>query len=347
MVVESPDLKPAAHAPAAPDRRAWLRLLAMVALGLCGLFVVIWHSRHIEPPPRRAFDSRPLRQLRRQRPNFVLIGNSMVGTRFDTRQLNRLLNPRSALVLARGGSYSASWYLTIKNHVVASGVHPARILLFFRGTELTEPRTQSTGPMRARIEPLELEDEPLLEQKLRPPTLRGKLAWWLSAFAPTQRLETPTFAESSGIFVSRAVERELDDTARKATINGVFDMTKLRTAATAPDTEQSGDEWRFEQTLPDSLLPEIVSLCKENGSELAVIRIRTRDAANGVPESKAEKAYIQGLKQYLQQNGVEYADTRDATWEEIGMYGNGDHIAPRAKAIYTRLFVENLPHLFR
>ena len=53
------------------------------------------------------------------------------------------------------------------------------------------------------------------------------------------------------------------------------------------------------------------------------------------------------FKRYVEAHGQLFVDMTSASWETPDMYKNGDHLAPRIMPHYTRLFVANLPELFR
>jgi len=57
--------------------------------------------------------------------------------------------------------------------------------------------------------------------------------------------------------------------------------------------------------------------------------------------------YDPALDAYLARRNVELIDMSHAEWERAEYYGEGDHIAPRFRNTYTKLFVQNLRHVFR
>ncbi|MFP6874101.1 MAG: hypothetical protein VCA55_11395 [Verrucomicrobiales bacterium] len=69
--------------------------------------------------------------LRSENPQILLIGNSMLYSRIDIDELERLSGKRVGF-LAKGGSASACWYLYLKNIVAPSGVQPEQVIIFFR-----------------------------------------------------------------------------------------------------------------------------------------------------------------------------------------------------------------------
>src|SRR5918993_4526798 len=68
---------------------------------------------------------------------LVVIGDSMAGTRVDPAVLEGL-SGRRVFAILHPGSGSAFWYLALKNWVIASGVRPQAVFIFFRDANLTD-----------------------------------------------------------------------------------------------------------------------------------------------------------------------------------------------------------------
>ena len=69
-------------------------------------------------------------------PAFVVIGDSMAGSRIDPAVFTRV-SGQSVAPLLYAGSGPAWWYLVLKNWVIASGIRPKAVFIFFRDTNLT------------------------------------------------------------------------------------------------------------------------------------------------------------------------------------------------------------------
>ncbi len=334
-------------------RRGWGRLGAFLLLVLSALTALAVASRKVEQPARTAFDTRAASALKRARPEFVFIGSSMVGTRFDEAELRRLLKPRRVSVLGLSGMMSSGWYLAFKNLVIASGQHP-RTFVFFREQELTDPRRWVQGPNgRKKIERFSLPEEPVLDRKLAP-RLNEPIAhfeWYRKRVVPLELLreKTEPLLEHTGELGSRLTSPASKDTrARTRAINDLFAMSNLRVmeSTAEPETTSVNDVQVFEEVVAQSFLPDIIELAKADGIPLTFVRVRTRAAAMGEPKKAAEQRYDSSLEAYLEARGAEFYDLHDATWEAIEMYGVGDHIAGNQKRQYTRLFVEHMGQIF-
>jgi hypothetical protein len=89
-----------------------------------------------DPRQRRPFDASRIPELVRLNPGYVVIGDSMAGTRIDEARLGELAG-RPVAPLLQPGSGSAFWYLALRNWVIASGIRPRVVFIFFRDTNLT------------------------------------------------------------------------------------------------------------------------------------------------------------------------------------------------------------------
>ena len=91
-----------------------------------------------EPRLREPFDEEGAATLREARPDYVVIGDSMAGTRIVPGHLSRLVGGRGVAALLHPGSSVAYWYLTFKNLVVENPpVQVKAAIFFFRDDQLT------------------------------------------------------------------------------------------------------------------------------------------------------------------------------------------------------------------
>ena len=112
------------------------------------------------PARARAVRQRPHPRSSALQPGYVVIGDSMAGTRVDERRLVELTGVQVAPLL-QPGSGSAFWYLALKNWVIASGIRPRMVLIFFRDTNLTDVMFRLDEQFRWALDlaALEREDE--------------------------------------------------------------------------------------------------------------------------------------------------------------------------------------------
>ena len=331
--------------------RSWFRLGAFLLLALyaAGLMIVV--SRRSAPPPRAPFNASMLRRLRRMRPDIVLLGNSMVYTRFEETRLRSLVPHHRVAVLGVSASKSSVWYLVLKNTIVASETHP-RVVLFFRDEELTDTRARALGRNHASLlEPASPEDDPLVEKKLAPPWQQpiAWLIWYRDRELPFQRLHAKAEAplEAASWFVSTLFWRDAEPKFRRARINELFELGNLRDAQEASEPVLENVPLVFGEVLEGSFLPDIIDLAASTAIPLTFVRVRSRGAAEGAQEPPELHRYMVELERYVRGHGAQYYDMHDATWESIDMYGNGDHIAGRYRAHYMNLFVSHMAAIFQ
>lgn len=328
-----------------PSRAAAIRLAALILSCAAALLCVAVAARSVEGPRKTKFDEGPLRTLDRTKPVYVLLGNSMVNTRFDGSTLREELAVPTQLI-AYPATASAHWFLFMKNYVSAAQHKPKRVFVFFRDRELTEPRyrVDLDGP---KLQRHSHDSEPLLLEKLAPEGPLGKVSQRISNYIPLKNLR-PLVSERMSDFamgVSQLLHAHDDDDEREELIEGAFELSKLR-ARSEGEAEAQIDDEEFRVVLPRSLLPDILAIAKQQGVPMTFIRVRRRRTAEGVPDAPELEIYLRELRRYLEAQGAEFYDMKDAAWERPSLYAQGDHIAARHRRNYTRSFVEHMRHVF-
>ena len=96
-----------------------------------------------------------------QKPQIVLLGDSMVEENVDTPVLSQKLG-RSVYTISYPGSATALWYLAIKNNIIVSPNKPPVLVIMFRDTVLTAPAYRADGKFTSAIDTLAGANEPLL-----------------------------------------------------------------------------------------------------------------------------------------------------------------------------------------
>ena len=91
--------------------------------------------------------------------------------------LNELIAPRRAVLIAEPNSFTARWYLQLKNQVVASDPRPRRVIVFFRDVALLRPTNGLYERWLRRAQAEAHESEPVYEEVLS----RAGAGWALRA----------------------------------------------------------------------------------------------------------------------------------------------------------------------
>jgi hypothetical protein len=291
---------------------------------------------------RRPFDADGVRRFRELQPAFVFIGDSMVPSRIDWQHLQRRLG-EPVTFIQRHSTGSAYWYLGFKNHLVASGVQPKRVFIFFRDTQLTDPLFRLTGGYREVADEVARDDEPELDRVLR----RRLAGEWAAVDAALDRLYGASEVWTRATTVLQALPARLVSdrpAAFQDAVNARFDLEFLRPYAAADigDADVSAPE--FSSAVDSSVLPDLLDLAARAGVPLAFVRVQRRPGPDGRPpaDSPALARYLADLGAYIEARGAKYHDFTGDPGVTLAMYGDGDHIAREHRQAWTDLFVARL-----
>jgi lysophospholipase L1-like esterase len=102
----------------------------------------------------------------------------------------------------------------------------------------------------------------------------------------------------------------------------------------------------FELQLPRSFLPEIVRLCKENGIQLILVRMKTLNFPVVETEPRALSEYISDLRAYLDQNDVVLLDFSHDVRLTSAHFLDAVHMNAEGRAVFTPMLADALrPYL--
>ncbi len=298
--------------------------------------------------------------LKKARPDYIVIGDSMLTTRMDPEPISQL-SGRRFFFYARGGASSAAWYMYVKNAVLRSGVKPRAIIFIFRNQYLTWPRFRVDGLYHANLDRVKLGDDPVVTRLLlpEPPRIWDAVGWtrrWLVEPAGLLHSET-AFSE----FHTKVENFALDLTAfgqkkdnRKAFMARRFNLKSLRSdlAAELPaedssvDNSEDGRPRVFDPSPGKSFLPHIVSLGQQNGIPLIFFRVKCRPGPNNItPQSDEMTAYIVGLRAWLEEQHCVFFDETNDPAITLEMYQDGDHLSETSKPWWTNYFWQRMQPL--
>jgi hypothetical protein len=298
------------------------------------------HSRQREP-----FNPDPVSDLARLQPGYVVIGDSMAG-RIDVRRLGQL-SGRPVAPLLQAGSGSAYWYLALKNWVIASGIRPRVVFIFFRDTNLTDVLFR-LSPWSLDHVALEREDE-----------LNDVVA--MRAGTPAHRLELAVERVYQGELARQWAEpailqwpaRILIESRRQRLafmneMNARFDLDHQR-KSDAADVQVSDEQGTdFPGFVDRSVLPLMLRAARAAGVTVCFVRVQRRPFGGKPPaQSAAMRRYIRELQTFIASNGALFHDETGDPAMTLDMYEDGDHIAREFHARYTELFFSRLRPLFQ
>jgi hypothetical protein len=316
--------------------------VAALVVGVLGLPTLL----ALGPSPRRPFDEKPLRALKKEKPRCVLIGDSMLETRIDPAVLSRTSGER-CFVFAQPGSSSAMWFLMLKNFVAAQVPPPRTVILLFRNRQLTLPRHRAEGDYRKSMEPFMRDPEPVLEKLVgatRKPA--GPVDALVQTLYPLdRRREQAQDKVQAWALDLVASSREYEEIHNHAKWE-VFDAKRLRVGVAVDEQLEGGMlsldpvDHDFAREVGQSFLPHIIEIARAKGIRLIFYEVKRRPQSDGMPgeESATDDAYDRALRTYLEQAGAVLFDETGEADITLDFYGSGDHVAKAQMARYTELF---------
>ena len=352
-----------------------LQLLVLIGVALAVPTVLVQKVRpELENAERQAEFKRNDPEAERQRlarsdPEWILVGNSMLNTRINPKELSRV-SGLEAMKLAEGGSQSAIWFLFLKRIVLESGVKPKWITVFFRETDLTWPDFRIGGTNEELIKLLDGQKQPEWQQvivnrgsaggKAATGDVVGRVSEGLKAMLGGEdwrkwgrsRLQHASFEATE---FGGGMAHDL----RRREMNERFSLDHLRhdlgadtamatgsvagIAAADADGEGAGDVGRygagpaeFDGSPDASFLPHIIAVAKQTGARVHFHRVKLRRrAADGIGDSERMTAYLKALRGYLEKEGCAFTDESDDPLITADLYADGDHIS-REPALQQR-----------
>jgi hypothetical protein len=299
------------------------------------------------PRARGPFDREAVAALREAANDYILIGDSMAGTRIDPGHLSRLIGGHGAAALFHPGSGPAYWYLTFKNFVVNAGLRPRTVVFFFRDENLTETLFRVYPSALDRVA---RNQEPVLDELLAARSqgtfyrLHGAVRRVYQYDQTRAWLEPIIIRAPVALSAGRRARKKLLDSIN----NEVFTLEALRPAAASDMLAARRDALDFSRNLPTSVLPEILRLSKSSGIRVAFVRVQRRPAADGPPpQSPALQQYVRDLRSYLETGGAIFHDDWGDPDQPLSAYGDGDHVTRDFRRAYTELFFRKNPEIFR
>jgi len=338
---------------------------ARAAVGLLTLIVVTlltpalvpavnrWHATERFPPTylaalegpraRGRFEETRVSDLQRLNPGYVVIGDSMAGTRIDERRLSELAGTPVAPLL-QPGSGSAFWYLALKNWVIASGIKPRLVMIFFRDDNLTDLMFRLDQQFRWALDlaARDREDElnALIAQRVGPLHRAHAIAGrWSGAEEARQWIE-PGLMRLPAEWMIRSRRRRTEFLDAMNVRLG-FDHVRPMPAADIQAGEAANLD--FARDVERSVLPLMLRDARHGGLTLCFVRVQRRPLSNGPPpQSPALEAYVGALGRYIGAHGaILHDDTGDPALT-LDLYEDGDHLARHARRVYTEYLYDRL-----
>jgi hypothetical protein len=295
---------------------------------------------------RYPFDAGRVPALARMNPSWVVIGDSMAGSRIDPAVLARLTGGVTAPLLY-AGSGPAWWYLVLKNWVIPSRIHPKAVVVFFRDTNLTNVmfRIDATWALDTAA----LDREPDLNAVVA--RRRGSVFYQVR-----DRVERLYQAEH----VRRWIEPEVNAWPARVMVpyrkpraafmerlNERFGLAHLRSMDAADMQATEDREADFDAFVDKSALPLMLRDARDAELTLVLVRVQRRPVDGRAPaQSPALRRYVSKLQAYVETHGGIFMDDTGDPAETIDLYEDGDHLSREGRRRYTERFASRLRQRF-
>ena len=299
-------------------------------------------------PRQHAFAAHRIPQLQRLNPGWVVIGDSMAGTRIDERRLAELAG-RPVAPLLQAGSGPVFWYLALKNWVIASAIKPRAVFIFFRDTNLTNLMFRLDEQFRWSLDYVVADREDEVDALV---TAWTSGPWYrvhdaVDAAYQSDRarwLMEPAFTMwPARVMVPSRRQR----TAFLSDLNARFGLEHLRPMDAADIQTAEDREANFDRDVHRSVLPLMLRDARQAGLTLCFVRVQRRPVGERPPpQSRGMRRYIGDLRAYIEANGGVFRDDTGDPALTLDMYADGDHIAREARRRYTDIFFYRLRPLF-
>ena len=340
--------------------RASLKLIVLVLVTLTVPFAIrlvgSWRTEvyatpsylaAIEAPRERApFDPTPIADLARLNPGYVVIGDSMAGTRIDVARFTELAG-RNVAPLLSAGSGSAYWYLVFKNYVVASGIRPRATFVFFRDTNLTDVtwRLDNQPALDAVAHDREEDLNAAVAARIkgRWHRLEDSVERTYGAERARQLAEPRIGAFVGELMIPGRRRRTqfLDE------MNARLGLEHLRPMEAADMQAAEDRDADFRGYVDRSVLPLMLREASAHGLTLCFVRVQRRPAGGHPPyQSPSLQRYMRDLRGYIEAHGAMLRDDTGDPKLTLDMYEDGDHVAAGSRRRYTEIFVSRLAPLF-
>jgi len=304
--------------------------------------------------PEQPFDKKEelnklVSDIKRENPDFIFIGNSMLGSRIDPVTFDSLTG-KKCFLLWKGGAESSIWYLMLKNAVVPSHVKPKAVFVYFRDTELTEPGYRTDGSYKQFIETFSRDDEKVLKKILsQNKNARDLIKQGMTHIYPLLTCDSQKMMSTTAEYIINLVAEGCGRKFSLSELNAIMEYNNSIDKAIDCENDVSyKNNYDFQSALPDSFLPHIIRTAKSVHAIPIFIRVQKRPLGNMPPvQSDDLKRYISNLQDYLLKEKCIFYDFTGDPRITLSMYGIGDHIDDAFTRECTSIFVDTFKDILK
>jgi hypothetical protein len=297
---------------------------------------------------RKGFRTRPIEELAYGNPEWVFIGDSMLGTRVEPMLLGEISGSgtRDVMFLLQAASGPSYWYLAFKNVLVASQVRPRMTFFFFRDTNMTDTLFRLQSSLGDALDEVAHESEPELDALV---AARQRGAWSRVDAGLNRLYEVDTASAWMHPRVRRwYVLRKYPNADDRLNFEQVIedDFNENFRRDVAADIGKAVDAADFGRDLPTSVLPLIAGLSKAHRLPVCFVRVQRRPEGGRPPaQPPALTRYVSDFRAWAESQGLCFYDETGDPELTLDLYEDGDHV--RDRITYTRIFRRRLDPLFR
>jgi hypothetical protein len=310
--------------------------------------------------------------LRKANASWVVIGNSMMNSRFESAYLSQISGQR-AFKLTASGTNSVMWYLFLRQIVAEVPKKPQVVTIVFRDRNLTwtDFRMHRNEEMVERMDGRSLPewdtvmgDYDLKRSMSYAGVVRG-VTGELQQLIPGEKLRNwgRWKMQKIAFGLTEVGEPVLEEEDRRDERNDRLSYDHQRQDGRAPGVDDDGGN-ESEETKPGerngvepivfdsshehSFLPHMIDLAKKHGFVLHFHRVKRRPSDGIEPvDDAALTAYLDASRVYVEGQGCVFSDeSKDTTLTE-DMYIDGDHLRrePQFQEPYMRNFWQRVQPL--
>ena len=271
----------------------------------------------------------------------------MAGTRIDVARFTELAGRNVAPILG-AASGSAYWYLVLENYVVASGIRPRAVFIFFRDTNLTDVTWRLEN--QVNLDPVAHDREEVLNAVV---AARVEGRWYRFEDAVEHVYGAQRARQWIEPRLGAAVgEAMVPGRRRRAqfldAVNARLGLEHLRPMDAADMQSAEDRDADFHRYVDRSVLPLMLREASAHGLTLCFVRVQRRPIGGRPPyQSPALQRYMRDLRAYVEARGALLRDDTGDPELTLDMYEDGDHIAAASRRRYTEILVNRLAPLFQ
>ncbi len=244
--------------------------------------------------------------LKKEKPELVLIGDSVTETAYDPELISSLSNLRCKRI-HWGGSGPAWWYLVLKNLVARHSKSTRTVVYTFRQRALTDKLNHSIRGLH-KINDVADSSEPEMERLIYHKGqggLRYLLYRWIPLMRKRSELQMALSETIKYYFVTlpfsirlSAIDKAFDDCFSTEKLD-----SKLMTIRQGEAEKLLNEEKHsFPAKLPTSFLPPMIKVARENNIRLIFVRAPILNEIKAGKLDESECAYIGQLSDFLEKN---------------------------------------------